>query len=258
MTMKVFISSEMSSPQDCERREAAIEEIKELGHDPIFFEGLPGRPLSEGQDMENKLREIVRDSNILLAIVDDTVSEGMDIELDEAISSLGEKRIFYFFTKDPKRGPFARKLWLTAKNGCILKEFETPLELRKEIRKSFASYMEDNLKKKRKVSRILLNKEIVVTSDQDWRQLFRLNSGDVVAITCEGSSKFLAELVSMRQFRLRNAMSRFEFHPSQETQLYSDRKEIIHDDDYCLVITGVGLSCISVNIRVEVRRERYE
>ena len=44
--LKIFVSSEMVTKIDKERRKAAINEIAELGHIPVVFEDFPGRRIS--------------------------------------------------------------------------------------------------------------------------------------------------------------------------------------------------------------------
>jgi hypothetical protein len=82
--MRAFISSEMASTQDTRRRRAAIDALTELGHTPVFFEAQPARPLPKGTDMREYLRGLVRGCQVLLEIVDATVTDAMTDELQTA------------------------------------------------------------------------------------------------------------------------------------------------------------------------------
>ncbi len=179
--MDIFMSSEMDSQEDKERRKAVIEEIEELGHNPIYFERLPGRPLQSHQYPIDKCRELVQKADILIAIVDDTVSEGMQAELNEATEFLGEDKMFYYFTETGERDMKARDLWKSAKEGYILKEFENVHQLRKEIKRSIASYLEDALGvAPKRTSEILTDEVIKLRSDEEWEEEFELEGGDIM------------------------------------------------------------------------------
>ncbi len=263
--MDIFISSEMEISEDMERRKSAIEEIRELGHTPIYFEGLPGRPLTGKQDTPDKYREMVCASDILVIIVDDTVSEGMKDELKEAENSLGDERIFYYFTRNERRDKEARDLWEYAKKENILKEFETPYELRKEIKKSIASYIEDALKKKEKTAEMLMDESIYLTLDGEWYKLFKFNKEDVVTITCFSNSNlfnngnFYVGLFPREEYikrRTGGIFFRFDF-DSKETSAYTDKVVIPEDDDYYLVLRR-GISQLHGVMKVQIRMERRQ
>ena len=74
-----------------------------MGHIPICFEDLPGRPLRELQDARDKCLEMVRESHLMIVIVDDAISDVMGDEIKEGYEHLGSSRIFLYFTRRGKK-----------------------------------------------------------------------------------------------------------------------------------------------------------
>lgn len=254
--MDIFVSSEMDSQEDKERRKAAIQEIGELGHNPIYFERLPGRPLKSRQYPIDKCRELVQKADILVAIVDDTVSEGMQAELDEATEFLGEDKMFYYFTDTGERDMKARSLWKSAKRGYILKEFENVHQLRKEMKRSIASYLEDALGvAPKRTSEILTDKVMKLTSGEESEEEFELKRGDIITVTCTADENFYADFLPRDKYvqrRTGGAFGAFGFPFGSDCPQFTKRVQIPEDDDYYLVIR-VGVFSGTARIRVKVR-----
>ena len=131
----------MNSEDDKKRRKAARLEIFDLGHFPIGWEDLPPKILYTTA-AEECLRIVREDSDMLLAIIDDTVSDIIKKEIEEAIKTHGEEKIFYFFTDDhDKRDESACALWAevtklsSKKYVYVVKEFSNISQLRKCIKR---------------------------------------------------------------------------------------------------------------------------
>lgn len=256
MPTDMFVASEMDTREDKKRRRAAVEEIEELGHNPVYFERLPGRPLPSDQYPIDKCRELVRKADIVIAIIDDTVSEGMEAELDEATESLGEDKIFYYFTETGERDAKARRLWKLAKKGCIMKEFRNVRQLRKEIKRSIASYLEDALRvAPKKTSEMLMDKVIGLDPDEEWEEEIELERGDIITVTCTADESFYADFLPREEYvqqRTSGVLGSFGFPFGSDCPQFTKRVKIPEDDDYYLVVR-VGVFSGTARIRVKVR-----
>lgn len=259
--MKVFISSEMNQPIDMERREVARSEITEIGHIPNCFEDLPGRRNPEKEDTQEMCLRLVRDSDVVLAIIDDTVTDIMDSELKEAMKSLKENRIFFYFTKHGKRDEKAKRLWCSVKNSWVIKNFETPYQLAKEISRSFASFASDVLKEDSESSEPPLDVTIRLTPGLMKAWKLRLEKGTNVTITCTATStldKFKAGLYPREEYFRRKPKSIFEAfnfgRPSAKPH-YTQKVKVKETDDYYFVIRADLLFFGPGEIRTEIRVE---
>jgi hypothetical protein len=260
MPMKVFISSEMTTVDDKRWRKAAIKEIDEIGHDPIFFENLPVRSFEGDQNACDKCRAMVRNSDLLIAIVDDTISDGMKIEIDEALKMLGEKKIIYYFTNKGMRDSKADEMWEMAKNGYLLKEILTPSALRKEIKKSIASYLEDALKSRKEQSSIIYNESIKLPPDYEFHKSFDLKKGDTITVTCLGTSHFYFGFYPRNEFvTLRKKdMGMFGFEPGTDDCQFTKEIKIEKNDDYYLVLRRSMWQPDSTEVQVKIKCERND
>ena len=255
MSLKVFLSSEMKSAEDHRRRRAAIKEIESLGHIPIYFEGLPGRSLPGGEDIDQKYLAMVRGSDLCIVIVDDSVSEAMDREINEARRSLGEGRMFYYFTRITSRHQTASALWNSAKKGYILKEFETPQDLRKEIKRSLASYIVDVLGSTGTTDRVLLDKTFTLKSEEEQHEEFELLKGDIVTVTCTADENFYAGLFTREDYIKKRGGGPFGFVFGTDKPQFTTRVEIPEDDDYYFVLrVGAFSGTGRIRTKVKVRR----
>ncbi len=236
------------------RRQGAIKQLESLGHTPVYFEGLPGRPFHGDEDVDEKCREMVRESDIFVVIVDDTVSDAMEREIGEARKSLGEGRIFYYFTRNRARDRTATALWNSAKKGYILKEFASPAELQLEIGRSLASYIEDVLASTGPKEKVVLNRLFTLKSEDEEHQEFEFSKGDVVTVTCTADENFYAGLFPREEYvSKRGTMFGFVF--GTDKPQYTTRREIPEDDDYYLVLrVGVFSGTARIRVKVKVRR----
>jgi len=257
MSMNIFISSEMASDEDKKRRAAAIKEVSELGHQPMYFEGLPARPFPDTQNAEDKCRELVRTSDIMLFIVDDTESIGMGWEIDEALKAFGNKKIMYYFTTKGNRDQKAIQLWNSAKDGYKCGEFQNASELRKQIKKTIGSYLEDALKKKGQ-SEILLDKEYVLPPNGEEHIRFSCDVGDSIIITCLGDRSFYTGFFIRTDFiALRKKVEgMFGFKYGDDREQFTFKVPISINDDYYLVLRRTIHSEYSAKIQVRVKREK--
>src|SRR5439155_2957336 len=255
MPLKIFLSSEMKSPEDQKRRRETIKEIESLGHIPVYFEGLPGRPLQDVEDVDKKYLAMVRGSDVFMVIVDDTVSEAMEREINEAKRSLSEGRMFYYFTKAPLRARAAVALWNSAKKGYILKEFETPGDLRKEVKRSLASYIDDVLGSAGTMDRVLLNRTFTIEPEEEQHEEFELSKGDLVTVTCTADENFYAGLFPRAEYIEKRGMGAFGFSFGTDKPQFTTKVEIPEDDDYYLVLrVGVFSGTGRIHAKVKVRR----
>jgi len=259
--MKVFISSEMNQPVDTERRQAARGEITEIGHTSNCFEDLPGRRHPEDRDTREMCLELVRDSDLFLAIVDDTVTDIMDAEIKEAMSSLGEDRILFYFIRHGKRDKKAAALWDSVKQSWIIKEFENTQQLTKEISRSIASFAGDVFKGVVRTSKKLLDDTISLApgSERVWK--LSLNKGLTTTITCTSANvfhKFKAGFYLREEFFKRKPISLFRgfnFGGRTEKPHFTHRARITKDDDYYFII-HMGLYFIGIaQVKVEIKAE---
>jgi len=254
MALKIFVSSEMRNAEDQMRRREAIKEIESLGHIPVYFEGLPGRPFQGDEDVDRKCRAMVRESDILTVIVDDTVSEAMEREISEARRSLGVGRMFYYFTRNASRDKTATALWNSAKEGYILKEIESPAELRREIKRSLASYIDDVFSSSGPAEDVLLEKTFALKSDEEQHEEFEFSKGDVVTVTCTADENFYAGLFPREEY-IKKRSNPFSFSFGTDKPQYTTKVEIPEDDDYYLVLrVGVFSGTGRIRVKVKVRQ----
>jgi hypothetical protein len=258
MPLKIFVSSEMKTESDKERRKAAIDEIMELGHIPVVFEDWPARPLPEGSNLIEFCKEKVATSDIFFIVVDDIVSKAIDAEHEAALENIGPNKMFYYFTKSIKRDDRVKQLWSYAKNGYIAKEVSDAIELRQEIKRSIASYIEDALKKEKKISEIIFDESLDLEPDEEWHQEFRLEKGDVITITCIADEKFYAGFFSREEYIQRRGgggLGMFDFTYGTDMPQCTAKIAIQEGDDYYLVIR-VGVWSDEAEIYVKVRCDR--
>jgi hypothetical protein len=260
MPLKVFISSEMGTSDDKERRKAARAAIEDkTGHIVYCFEKLPGRPLQDDQNPVGKCLQMVRESDILIGIIDDTVSSVMIKELKEAVAALGQKRIFYYFTANGARDDKAKALWKHAKKGYIIKEFETSEELGDQIIQSLASYIEGALSETRPITQTLIDEETKIRSEEEkeW-ELEDLKKGDILTITCKGNENFYAGVFQREEFinkRSAGIGGAFNFPFGSDRPQFTKKLTIIEDDDYFLIIrVGYFSGTARIDIKVKCRR----
>lgn len=256
--MKIFISSEMNEPIDMERRSAARNEIGKIGHNTNCFEDLPGRRNPDDTDTREMCLALARDSDLLLAIVDDTVTEIMDAEIKEALSSLGENRILFYFTKRGSRDGEATAMWNSIKTSWIVREFEDTNQLRTEISRSIASYAGDVLKTAHAAPKVFFDKTIELGSMQTkfWR--WTLKKGTSITITCDSNSiyhQFKAGFYSREEFFKRkptDIFKGFNFGKNSEKPHYTHKTKVPEDDDYYFVINA-GLYFGTARIKIELK-----
>jgi hypothetical protein len=249
----------MDTEEDKRRREETINEIRELGNNAVYFENLPSRPLREDseKDVLDKCRNLVKGSDALIAIIDNTVSQGMNIELEEARKSLGENKIFYYFTKTKERDDTVKKLRENVKLRSILTEIETPTGLRREIRKTLASYAEDVLKSNK--SKILTDELVDVQSGKDQIWSYKFEKGTITIATCTGTTGFYAGLFDREEYANRykgDLFGDFNF-DCEKRPAYTIKKVIPEEDDYYLVIRfegGLFSSKASIHVKVEAKK----
>lgn len=257
--MKVFISSEMNQAIDMERRQAARNEITEIGHVPNCFEDLPGRRNPEDKDTQDMCLALVKDSDLVLAIIDDTVTDIMDSELREAIQCLEQNRIFFYFTKLGKRDERAKRLWDSVKKSWIIKTFDTPDQLAKEISRSFASFVGDVFKEASEPSVTPLDKTIRLRPGGTMTRKLRIKKGRTVTITCTANytlHTFKAGFYSRDEYFRRKPKSIFEgfnFGRQSEKPHYTRKIKVDETDDYYLVIRAAILFGSPAEIRTEIR-----
>jgi hypothetical protein len=201
--VKAFISSEMGSSGDAGRRAAAKAAIEEIGHQAVTFEALPARPLPAGVDPLEQCRILVRGSDVLLAIIDDEVSDAMAAEIEAADDALGQGRVFYYFTRRGRRSSSAAALWEAAKDTNMLAVFESDAQLGAQIKKSVGSYIDDVLRSARRGVRVFLDKDESVAPDALKWWSFELEEGDTVQATLYAPVSFYATVCSADVFAKR-------------------------------------------------------
>jgi len=260
LRMKIFVSSEMNEAIDMERRQAARDEIGKIGHIPNCFEDLPGRRNPEDTDTREMCLELVRDSDLFLAIVDDTVTDIMDAEIKEALNSLGENRIFFYFTKHGHKDGEATALWNSVKKSWIIRQFENADQLTTEISRSIASFAGDVLKATSGAPKKLFDKTIDLGSGREILWKLTLKKGSTITITCASNSafhKFKAGFYQREEFFRRKPTSifnGFSFGRGSEKPHFTCKVKIAEDDDYYFVVhTGLyfGIAQIKVEVKVE-------
>ena len=260
MPLKIFISSEMGTEDDKRRRKVARSAIEnKAAHIAQCFEKLPGRALPDNLNPVDKCLQMVKESDILMVIVDDTVSSVMNQEIKEAVKSLGQKRIFYYFTANGQRDDKSVALWKQAKKGYILKEFETPEELENLIIQSLSSYVEEVLVKSRYQIEILIDEEVKMRSEEEMEwELEDLKKGEILTVTCKGDENFYAGIFPREEFiRKRSAGigKTFAFPFGTDKPQYTKKMTIPFDDDFFLIIR-VGYFSGTANIEVKVKCHR--
>jgi len=263
MKMKVFISSEMNQAIDSERRDAVRKEIVDLGLISNCFEDLPGRRNPDDYGAREMCLQLVRESDLFLTVVDDTVTDVMDSEIREASSCLEESRIFFYFAKPGTRDQRARELWDRVKKSWIIKEFETTQQLTTEVSRSIASLASDALTKASGVSEKPLDVTLTLRPGQTRTKKLTLKKGDTITITCKSRltlTPFHAGLYSREEYFRRSPQGPFQsfnFGRASAKPHFTDRRRITSNDDYYFVIRTSQFVIISAaNIRVEIRVEK--
>lgn len=258
--VKIFVSSEMKSDEDNERRQAAIQEIHRLGHTPKYFEGIPSRYFGDDRNAIDKCIELVRDSEAMILIVDDTVTKIMQLEVQEGVETFGKDNVYLYFTKDRMRDNAATDLWNSAKQKYSLKQFVDTNDLRDGICKSIASYLEDEVRKKDKSHDLLFDKKIQIGTNGKFElALEDLKKGDILTITCLGDKNFYAGLFNRGEFigmRTSGIGGSSDFPFGSDSLEYTERVTIPDDDDYYLVLrVGVFTGYIgNANIHVKIKK----
>jgi hypothetical protein len=260
--MKIFVSSEMNTHEDMAQRRAAIEEIGQLSHEAVCFEKLPGRPLPSVQGVKEKCLEMVRNSDLVIVIVDDTVTEVMGAEINEAYKHLGSSRIFLYFTQGGKRDGKAEALRDSSKKSHILKYFESPDQLKLEIARSIASYLDDAFSKPSEKSDILLLEKVQLQSGGQRIWKFDMHKGETVTVSCIGNSPFHAGFYSREEFfRRRSAgwLDTFNFGNKKERKEYTDRIRIKEGDDYYFILRATYVPLLplvlsTTSVAIEIKR----
>jgi len=262
MKMKVFISSEMNQAIDLERRKAARNEMTELGFVSHCFEDLPGRRNPDDLDTREMCIELVRESDLFLAIVDDTVTDVMESEINEAFDCLGENRIFFYFAKSAKRDQKAKALWNKAKKSWVIKEFEDTGQLTREVSHSMASFVADALEKVPKIPEKSLDAKVILApgESRSWRLV--LKKGDIVTITCTSDSTltpFKAGFYSREEYfdrKPKGLFQMFNFGRVSEKPHFTERRKITRNDDYYFIIRAAWFVIITAaKIKVEIKVE---
>lgn len=257
---KIFISSEMKEPLDKERRRAAQAEIQAIGHLPIYFEDLPSRKIPDDKETKVVCLEMVRESDLCLAIVDDTVTPIVAAEIKEAMKCLGSDRVVFYFTRNVKRDKKAEDLWNLVKQGWIVKEFETPDELAREIARSIASFAGDAIKGLSK--KVGTSEELIeLRSHRTWEKRIALKKGEKVTITCKSLVvffKFKAGFYSREEYFKRKPtdfLNEFNFGRQTAKPHFTCRTTIEDDDDYYLFIKAdtypAGFAFVTVEVKIE-------
>lgn len=228
----------MNSKEDESRRRAAISTVREMGHEPVFVEATPARRLPDGVDLRTYCRGLVRESHALLLIVDDTVTDPMADELDEAQKSLGEEHVFYYFTKNTQRDAVATEVWDHAKESYWIATFGDEPELVGAVRRTLGSYVDDALRKSRvRATETLLEADEIVKvgAMRWWRSSAR--TGDRLAATLHGDGRFYARLCTAAQFaKLHDDPENYGMQFGSDRTSFHFEHEVEADDDYYLVV----------------------
>jgi hypothetical protein len=237
--VRAFISSEMESPDDAARRDAAKSAIRRLGHIPVGFEDLPARVFPAGEDAIAACLRLVRGCQAIFVIVDDSVTSAMEAEIDEARSSLGSDRTFYYFTRTRRRDESAARLWATERDNSRLARFTGNDELVTEIERSIASFIDDAVALRPREGRLfdLDSANLEPGKLLYWR--IPAARGDRIDATCTGSQRFYATLVNAAGFaRLHdNPRGRGLATDSQRSAHHFDLR-VDETGDYYLMIRG--------------------
>ncbi len=191
----------MNTESDLARRAAVVRTVRELGHEPVAVEAAPARPLPDGQDLEEYCRSLVRGADALLLVVDDTVSEPMAAELDEAEESLGEERIFYYFSAGTKRDASATRLWSRAKGSNWVATFANDADLVSAVKRTIGSYIDDALARARSAEpEVVLEKRVTVDVGAfvSWRYSF--GPGDRFSVDLHGDDRFYARVCTAADY----------------------------------------------------------
>jgi hypothetical protein len=187
--------------------------------------------LRAGEDPLDRCRALVGESDILIAIIDDTVSEPVAAEIREAEKRLGRSRMSYFFVRDAHRDTSAVNLRERVKNTHVLVEPQDDAALRDEVGKSIASYLDDAVRASRRLQSTLLDKVFAVQPGYYVWESFQLRAGDRIVATCNSSRRFYGRLMTRESFvRWRNSgadtgMSFGSDGPSFTAELVADRED---------------------------------
>lgn len=201
---------------------------------------------------------MVRSSSLFVCIVGETVTDAMHAELEEAVISLGPARIFYYFLRGPsKRDAQAEELWNRAKNQNVLTQPNTPEELKMEIRRSIASYIEDVMRSPEARAEIPLDKSCKLTAGSELHYRFEFKKGEEVTFTVISDEPIFAGLFSREEYASLRSGSMFGFAPGTDCRTITRQREIETDDDYYLVLrrTMWGFDA-SISLRL-VRRPQH-
>jgi len=246
----------MNTKADKDRRDAAKKEIEELGHIPILYEYLPSRALHDGKSMESYCQDIVRGCDAFILIIDDEISDVIYAEYNAVLQCLGRDKIFYYFTDNKNRNESARQIWNESKKGYKHSNIKTNSELRREIKKTVSSFIEDTFKMKRQEPIMLIDETIELNPDQEWVQMFFFLEGEKIIITCISSGDFYAGFFQREDFinlRTSGAGGTFGFKFGTNTPQYTEKVTIKEEDDYYLVLRVSNLS-FRKKIGVEVKK----
>jgi hypothetical protein len=245
----------MESAEDKSRRQTAKKTLEGMGHVPVLFEGQPARHLKAGLTARDYCRELVKGSEVLLAIVDDTVTEAMKDELEEALRSLGEEHLFYYFTSISTRDEAATELWEETKDSNKLATFSTLEELKGEIRRTVGSFIDDALKNVRHAPEVLGEETYDLKSDGPawWR--FELFRGDRVQATLTGGERFYATFCDAGQFAKLHHNPRAEGMETgtDRSAHYFDRT-IEDSGDYYIMVRRSAWRTNTIHIKIRVVR----
>ena len=255
--MKIFGSSEMQSAPDKARRQAAIKTLREMGHDPVYFEAQPARPMPKGVDAREFCRRLVRSSEAIAGVIDDTVTDAMTAELGAAEEDFGRERMFYYFVEDADRDEVAEALWESEKESNKLATFKTVPQLAKEIRRTIGSYIDDALRKSRPVAEVMLDAQHEIKTDALawWR--IDCEAGDCLQVTCHGDYPFYAGFVNTARFvKLRSNNRASELATGKDERGHFFDVKIDYPGEYYLVVRRSFWQASPVPIQVRIVRRR--
>lgn len=237
MSLKVFVSSEMDSEDDIERRNYANKAISEAGHIPVMFEDFAGRPFEQYEKSAiDPCIEEVKNSDLFVFIVDDNISKGMKAEYSTAKEYLGTNKIFYYFTKNNQKSSEVEYLWSETKKEGLLKEFQSNNDLQRLITKSFAHYLKDKIKKG---PEIIFEEDMEINAGYEKHLRWWFEKGDNIIVTVVADGDIYAEFMIRKEYVKRKdgadeGMFDFEFGTDRST--YTVEGEIEESDDYYLVL----------------------
>lgn len=240
---------------DKSRRRTAKKTLEGMGHVPVLFEEQPARHMKAGQTAREYCRELVKASEVLLAIVDDSVTEAMKDELEEAHRSLGEDHVFYYFTGDSRRDEATTELWEETKDSNKLATFSTLEELKSEIRRTVGSFIDDALRNARHAPEVLGEETYDLKSDGPTWWRYELSRGDRVQATLTGSERFYATFCNAGQF------ARLHHNPRvQGMETGTDRSAHYFDQtiedpgDYYVMVRRSAWRANTIQIKIRVVR----